>query len=151
MARLNEITYERIVVDEQEMFIPNEDDWKAILDDGALDGLPIAAPAIIRNVMLKDAHPHPELKVALGRVRHVWMPYLLLQYPGGWQRVHSVFITCPNCQWQGLTANIGLVDIYAGVDDWVACMERGQARFPVLPCPRCHGALPTGPIWIAPD
>lgn len=147
MPRINEIKYCTLVVDGQLMIVPSIESWEVILRQKEVESIRIAYPDMIGS-LLDVIHPHRELILAIGLFHEQWFPYVLLRMSDEYQRVHPVQSICSNCNWQGLTANPWLYDVYFGAAHPDACYKKARLRFNIRECPKCGSKLRDAPIWI---
>lgn len=137
-------------IDGGEIVVPNEEGWAELGERPEVDGRALGRTMLDWvAATLQVVRRHPEMTLGLyvpGPGFPEWLPIVLLQLGTEWQRVHLEWLTCTACGWHGWTANPTLSDLYAGVADRRAALEKGW-QHPVLPCPRCGSKLPRHPIW----
>ena len=142
---------ERLVVDGGTLLILDAIAWRRLLFDPYVDNLSLG----VRDSLYKNlafTHYFDELVLSLQPLRSAqpsWIGLVLLRIVDRWQRVQLKRLTCPTCEWKGVTANPMGTDLYIGAADTWAALDQA-AELPIKPCPHCGGTLPRHPIWIEP-
>jgi len=77
---------------------------------------------------------------------HLWMPVVLTQAHGHWQRVHIEYPACAACGWRGPIANPTEPSLYFGAPEERQALLRALA-LPRTGCPDCGAALDRHAIW----
>ena len=116
---------ERHEIDGQEVFLPSDEAWQAILEAGTLDERPVGVGRLPEQFR-KLAGTVPGLAVALGAdptPDKPWWVYHVVRVGDAWCRV-QVERQKHACGWDGITGNHRVMAIYLGTDDALTRMQR---------------------------
>ncbi|MGE5371614.1 MAG: hypothetical protein ACM3QZ_06445 [Solirubrobacterales bacterium] len=141
------------ILDGQEVFLLNIDNWRSRDAIPSIDGVPLAEGELVRTALqLVDfIHEHPGFELAFFKVRFgptkwSWLFNLTYTTKEGLQRVQIEQTTCEQCHTQLCVANPTIPDLYLMVPNWQVAMNRGWSQ-PVVSCPTCGGGLERHAVW----
>ncbi|MFO0694244.1 MAG: hypothetical protein U0230_11855 [Polyangiales bacterium] len=150
--RTSDPGFERIEVDGQTLFLPDEVTIARLLAEGRLEGRPIASRGIFARYVA-TSRLCPGLRVALGEEREPDKPFIVyhvVETADGPCRVLAEAQACFHCGFRGVTANPCDYQTFVGTEDPLAGVRRARSR-PSVPCPTCASPFerPAVRVWSA--
>lgn len=137
--RTSDPGFERIEVDGQLLFLPDEATTARLLAEGRLEGRPLASRGIFERYVA-TSRLCPGLRVALGEEREPNKPFIVyhvvVETAAGPCRVLAEAQTCFRCGFHGVTANPCDYQTFVGTEDPLAGVRKARSR-PTVPCPDC--------------
>ena len=144
--------YKKILVDGQSVIVPSMMDLKKMIAKPEyLDLLVYSSgmQALVTSLIHFIFEHEQEFALGLCRVnfsQKSWLPIVLFNLNGIWQRVHIEYPKCEKCDWRGAIANPTEPSLYFGVPFELSTIRHAH-KLPCLGCPCCGSVLARHAVW----
>ncbi len=112
-----------IIVDGEDLYVPDPTGWETVRKEHLFRGWPIGVEGLLLQ-WVEFCSGHPELRVALGKVGKAfdaWIAYVIVSINSRPTRIQLQTVQCPNCKWKGAGGTTAEPDLFVAAGSRVPC------------------------------